>query len=253
MYIQSNHRPEAMQSLQRQYAENAILPSIDWQSLSAQQQLTPAQITALDTIYQSAIPLALTVFKRLNFDVFAPAAFHPQGLGLFDQLAKQEERFIDILNNAAEDLDHDTRHQIWSMLLRGGAVLVFKVWLGLVKTGQLGIDLVQFDELSDLLWIKTKPDTLAKALRVDSESKNEHLFLIYEDSVYLDRFNCLETALLFSQLGVYDPVFLSMQDEQVAQFFIEKGLVTEAQIDELECAMNPLNCADQRAKQDYLV
>ena len=107
MYISPNHHPDAMQSLQRQYAENSILPSIDWQSLSAQQQLTPAQITALDTIYQSAIPLALTVFKRLNFDVFAPAAFHPQGLGLFDQLAKQEERFIDILSNAAEDLDHD--------------------------------------------------------------------------------------------------------------------------------------------------
>ncbi len=38
-------------------------------------------------------PLALNVFHDLNFDVFAPAAYHPQGLGLFDKLAQQEENF----------------------------------------------------------------------------------------------------------------------------------------------------------------
>ena len=38
-----------------------------------------------------AVPLALNVFHNPNFDVFAPAAYHPQGLGLFDKLAQQEE------------------------------------------------------------------------------------------------------------------------------------------------------------------
>lgn len=253
MNINTQQNLHAVQSLQRQYAENALLPTIDWQALFQQQKLTSAQITALDTIYQSSIPLALTVFKRLNFDVFSPAAYHPQGLGLFDQLAKQEERFLQILSTMADDLDHETRHQIWSMLLRGGAVLVFKVWLGLVKTGQLTIDLSQFDELSDLLWIKTKPEQLAKQLRVDSEANYEHIFLTFEDQVFLDRFNCLETAVLFSRLGVYDPVFLSLRDETVAEFFLAQQLVTKEQIEELQCALNPLNCADQTIKQDYLV
>ncbi|GAA5018145.1 hypothetical protein GCM10023206_31450 [Acinetobacter puyangensis] len=253
MNISTHQNLHAMQSLQRQYAENALLPNIDWQALFEQQSLTPAQITALDTIYQSAIPLALTVFKRLNFDVFSPTAYHPQGLGLFDQLAKQEDRFLDILTAMSDDLNHETRHQIWSMLLRGGAVLVFKTWLGLVKTGRLCIDLSQFDELSDLLWIKTKPEQLAKQLRVDGEAEYEHLFLTFEDQVFLERFNCLETAVLFSQLGVYDPVFLSLRDETVAEFFLAQQLVTEEQIEELQCALNPLNCADQTSKQDYLV
>lgn len=249
----SHTNPFAAQSLQRQYAENALLPAIDWQALFYQQPLTTSQVKALDTIYQNAIPLALTIFKRLNFDIFAPAAYHPQGLGLFDQLAKQEDRFLTILTDAADDLDHETRHQIWSMLLRGGAVLVFKAWLGLVKTGQLSIDLTQFDELSDLLWIKTKPEPLAKILRVDSEAELEHLFLIYEENVFLERFNSLETAILFSRLGVYDPVFLSLRDEKVAEYFIAQGLVTQEQIEELQCALNPLNCTDQTGKQDYLV
>ena len=220
----------SLQNLQRQYAENALLPSIDWQSLFSQQQLTDAQITALGTIYQSAVPLALTTFKRLNFDIFTPAAYYPQGLGLFDQLARQEQRLLNILADHAQDLDHETRHQIWSMLLRGGAVLTFKAWLGLVKTGQLSIDLTQFDEVTDLLWIRTHPEQIAKSLRVDSQSELEHIFLMYDDNVFLERCNCLASAELFCQLNVYDPVFLSLRDEKIAEYFISKGIVSAEQI-----------------------
>ena len=243
----------SMQNLQRQYAENALLPAIDWQMLFSQQQLTVAQITALETIYQTAVPLALTTFKRLNFDIFSPVAFHPQGLGLFDKLVQQEDRFLAALSDYCEDLDHETRHQVWSMLLRGGAVLTFKAWLGLVKTGQLTIDLTQFDEVSDLLWIRTHPEQVAKSLRVDPQSDLEHAFLIYEENIFLERCNCLATAELFSKLGVYDPVFLSLRDEKIAEHFIKMGLVSAEQIDELQCALNPLNCENMVTRQDYLV
>ena len=243
----------SVQNLQRQYAENSLLPSIDWQTLFSQQQLTNAQVIALETIYQTAVPLALTTFKRLNFDIFTPATYHPQGLGLFDQLAKQEERFLNILADQCTDLDHEVRHQIWSMLLRGGAVLTFKAWLGLVKSGQLSIDLTQFDEVTDLLWIRTHPEQVAKTLRVDPEAEIEHTFLIYNENIFLERCNCLATAELFSKIGVYDPVFLSLRDEKIAEYFISRGLVSVEQIEELQCALNPLNCDTLVSKQDYLV
>lgn len=243
----------SMQNLQRQYAENSLLPSIEWQVLFAQQPLTPAQTLALETIYQSAVPLALTTFKRLNFDIFSPAAYHPQGLGLFDQLAKQEDRFLNILADYSEDLNHETRHQIWSMLLRGGAVLTFKAWLGLIKTGQLNIDLTQFDEVTDLLWIKTHPEQVAKILRVDPSAELEHIFLTHEDNIFLERCNCLATAEMFCKLGVYDPVFLSLRDEKIADHFIRQGIVSAEQIEELQCALNPLHCDQVATKQDYLV
>ncbi len=41
---------------------------------------------------RSAVPLALQVFEELNFDVFTPDAYKPQGLGLFDRLAEQDKR-----------------------------------------------------------------------------------------------------------------------------------------------------------------
>ena len=243
----------ALQNLQRQYAENSMLPSIDWQQLFSQQSLSPSQVLALEHIYQTAIPLALTVFKRLNFDVFSPAAYHPQGLGLFDQLAKQEERLLQILAETTQDLDHETRHQIWSMLLRGGAVLTFKAWLAFVKTGQFDVDLTHFDEVSDLLWIRTHPEQVAQILRVDPLAELEHSFLILGENVFLERCNCLATAELFCKLGVYDPVFLSLRDEKIAEHFISKGLVSAEQIEELQCSLNPLYCDTLETKQDYLV
>lgn len=243
----------SMQNLQRQYAENALLPSIDWQALFSHQALSKAQLIALETIYQSAVPLALTTFKRLNFDVFAPAAYQPQGLGLFDKLAKQEDRLLNMLAEYCDDLEHEVRHQIWSMLLRGGAVVTFKAWLGLVKTGQLSVDLTQFDEVTDFLWIRTHPEQVAKTLRVDADAEHEHIFLIYEENIFLERCNCLATAEMFSKLGVYDPVFLSLRDEKIAEYFLSRGLVSQEQIDELQCALNPLNCDNLVPRQDYLV
>lgn len=243
----------SMQNLQRQYGENSLLPAIDWQTLFSQQTLSPAQVLALETIYQTAVPLALTTFKRLNFDIFSPAAYHPQGLGLFDQLAKQEDRFLNTLADYSEDLDHEIRHQIWSMLLRGGAVLTFKAWLGLVKTGQLDIDLKQFDEVTDLLWIRTHPEQVAKILRVDPLAELEHPFFIYGENIFLERCNCLETAEMFCKLGVYDPVFLSLRDEKIAEHFIHQGIVSAEQIEELQCALNPLHCDGVASKQDYLI
>lgn len=243
----------SQQNLQRQYGENSLLPAIEWQALFSQQSLSNAQSLALETIYQSAVPLALTIFKRLNFDIFSPAAYHPQGLGLFEQLAQQEDRFLNILADYSEDLDHETRHQIWSMLLRGGAVLTFKAWLGLVKTGQLDIDLTQFDEVSDLLWIRTHPEQVAKILRVDPHADLAHPFLIFGDNIFLERCNCLATAEMFCKLGVYDPVFLSLRDEKIAEHFIQQGIVSAEQIEELQCALNPLHCDGIAAKQDYLV
>ncbi|HAB42023.1 MAG TPA: hypothetical protein DCE70_00305, partial [Acinetobacter sp.] len=145
-----------------------------------------------------------------------------------------------------------TRHQIWSMLLRGGAVLVFKAWLSKVKNEEDCLDTTQFDELSDLLFIKTCPHELAEHLQVDPNSTDEHVFLMYEDEVYLDRFNSLETAALFVDLGVYDATFLSLRDDRVAEYLISKGYVTQEQIDELQSALNPMFCTDVTQKQDYI-
>lgn len=93
----SDNSPQGQLSSQqfyRQYSANALLPELDWQSIFPHSKLNETHIKALNTIYQCAVPLALNVFHDLNFDVFAPAAYHPQGLGLFDKLAQQEENLV---------------------------------------------------------------------------------------------------------------------------------------------------------------
>ncbi|WP_312534088.1 hypothetical protein [Acinetobacter variabilis] len=244
--------PAQTQQFHRQYGANALLPSIDWAQMFKYSKLDDTQIQALETLYQHAVPLALQVFDELHFDVFEPYAYKPQGLGLFECLAEQENKLIESLEAEAEDLPAKTRHQIWSMLLRGGAVLVFKAWLGKVKNEEDCLDTTQFDELSDLLFIKTCPHELAEHLQVDPNSTDEHVFLMYEDEVYLDRFNSLETAALFVDLGVYDATFLSLRDDRVAEYLISKGYVTQEQIDELQSALNPMFCTDVTQKQDYI-
>ncbi|ENV31787.1 hypothetical protein [Acinetobacter gerneri] len=241
------------QQLHRQYAANAILPEINWQDIFQYSKLNNTHLQALDAIYRSAVPLALNIFDELKFDVFAPAAFHPQGLGLFDKLAKQEQKLIDGLESECDCLSNETRHQIWSMLLRGGAVLVFKAWLGKVKTGENQLDISQFDELSDLLFIKTQPTELANRLHVNPQANYEHIFLMHGTDIFLDRFNSLETAALFVDLGVYDAAFLSLRDDRVASHLKAKGYVTQEQIDDLQCALNPLNCDELSPNQDCLV
>lgn len=244
--------PAQTQQFHRQYGANALLPSIDWAQMFKYSKLDDTQIQALETLYQHAVPLALQVFDELHFDVFEPYTYKPQGLGLFERLAEQENKLIESLEAEAEDLPAKTRHQIWSMLLRGGAVLVFKAWLGKVKNEEDCLDTTQFDELSDLLFIKTCPHELAEHLQVDPNSTDEHVFLMYEDEVYLDRFNSLETAALFVDLGVYDATFLSLRDDRVAEYLISKGYVTQEQIDELQSALNPMFCTDVTQKQDYI-
>lgn len=244
--------PAQTQQFHRQYGANALLPSIDWAQMFKYSKLDDTQIQALETLYQHAVPLALQVFDELHFDVFEPYAYKPQGLGLFERLAEQENKLIESLEAEAEDLPAKTRHQLWSMLLRGGAVLVFKAWLGKVKNEEDCLDTTQFDELSDLLFIKTCPHELAEHLQVDPNSTDEHVFLMYEDEVYLDRFNSLETAALFVDLGVYDATFLSLRDDRVAEYLISKGYVTQEQIDELQSALNPMFCTDVTQKQDYI-
>lgn len=246
------HGIHQTQQFHRQYGVNAMLPVIDWQDIFKQSKLQDVQLQALNTIYQSAVPLALQVFEELKFDVFTPAAFHPQGLGLFDKLAQQEEKFVQGLEDECDCLSGEVRHQMWSMLLRGGAVLVFKAWLGKVKSGQDTLDMTQFDELSDLLFIKTSPTTLAHRLNVDPQADYDHIFLMYGNDVFLDRFNSLETAALFVDLGVYDAAFLSLRDDRVADYLKSKDYVTQDQIDDLKCALNPLGCPDLVSKQDCL-
>lgn len=246
------HGINRAQELHRQYATNSILPEINWQDLFPHSVLKDVHLQALDHIYQSAVPLALKVFEELKFDIFSPAAYHPQGLGLFDKLAQQESKLIETLANDSVSLNDETRHQIWSMLLRGGAVLVFKAWLGKVKTGNNSLDMSQFDEISDLLFVKTPPEILANSLKVDSQADYDHIFLMYGNEVFLDRFNSLETAALFVDLSVYDAAFLSLRDERVAEYLKSKGYVSQDQIDDLKCALNPLGCPDLMGKQDCL-
>lgn len=254
MNIDKNNTLELNQNQQfhRQYGANALLPIIDWKALFKHSKLNETQTQALDVLYQSAVPLALQVFEDLHFDVFQPYAYKPQGLGLFERIAEQEGKLIQALALESQDLSEAVRHQIWSMLLRGGAVLVFKAWLGLVKTGELQLDTTKFDELSELLFIKTPPEALAASLNVDPLSKEDHIFLMYGNDVYLDRFNSLETAALFIDLGVYDATFLSLRDDRIAEFLKNKGYVSQEQIDELQCALNPLFYADLTPKQDYI-
>lgn len=65
---------------------------------------------------------------------------------------------------------------------------------------------------------------------------------MYGNDIFLDRFNSLETAALFVDLGVYDAAFLSLRDDRVAEYLKMKGYVTQDQIDDLQCALNPLYC-----------
>lgn len=252
MNIDQNHDLNQTQQFHRQYGANALLPNIDWTQIFKYSKLNDAQYQALETLYQSAVPLALQVFDELHFDVFEPYAYKPQGLGLFEKIAEQEDKLIQSLEAEARDLPAATRQQIWSMLLRGGAVLVFKAWLGKVKNEEDCLDTSQFDQLSDLLFIKTCPHELAQRLHVDPTAPDDHIFLMYDNEVYLDRFNSLETAALFVDLGVYDATFLSLRDDRVAEYLKSKGYVTEEQIDELQCALNPLFCDDFTRKQDYI-
>ena len=184
--------------------------------------------------------------------MFRPAAYQPQGLGLFEKLQQQEDPFLLALETESSALSEDVRHQIWSMLLRGGAVLVFKAWLGKVKTDQDQLDTTQFDQLSDLLFIKTPPQVLADRLSIDTQGTQDHIFLMYDNEIYLDRFNSLETAALFVDLGVYDAAFLSLRDDRVAAYLKQQGYVSEEQIDDLQCALNPLFCTDVTSKQNCL-
>ncbi|MCG2607889.1 hypothetical protein LZZ98_04965 [Acinetobacter sp. SM34] len=243
------HDLDQSQQFYRQYGANALLPEIQWNELFKYSKLDDTHIQALDTLYQSAVPLALQVFADLNFDVFSPAAYKPQGLGLFERLAEQEDKLVQSLQTESRDLSDSVRHQIWSMLLRGGAVLVFKAWLGKVKTDANVLDTTQFDELSDLLFIKTPPLDLASHLSVNPQANEDHIFLLYGNDVYLDRFNSLETAALFVDLGVYDAAFLSLRDDSVAEYLKEKAYVSQEQIDDLQCALNPLFCTDHTPKQ----
>ena len=192
------------------------------------------------------------MFEQLDFDVFRPAAYQPQGLGLFEKLQQQEDPFLLALEAESSGLSAEVRHQIWSMLLRGGAVLVFKAWLGKVKTDQDQLDTTQFDQLSDLLFIKTPPQVLADRLSIDAQGTQDHIFLMYDNEIYLDRFNSLETAALFVDLGVYDAAFLSLRDDRVAAYLKQQGYVSEEQIDDLQCALNPLFCTDVTSKQNCL-
>ena len=246
------HGLNRTQEFHRQYGANAILPEIKWQEIFPATTLQDVHIRSLDQIYQTAVPLALQVFEQLKFDVFTTAAYHPQGLGLFDKISQQESKLIQGLASECRDLDEHTRHQIWSMLLRGGAVLVFKAWLGKVKTGESVLDTSQFDEISDLLFIKTPPLELARKLNIDAHADFDHIFLMYGNEVFLDRFNSLETAALFVDLKVYDAAFLSLRDDRVAEYLISKKYVTQDQIDELQCALNPLYCDELTPKQDCL-
>lgn len=241
------------QQFHRQYGANAFLPDINWSEIFKMSQLKSTHLQALDTLYRSAVPLALKVFEELHFDVFSPVAYHPQGLGSFEKLSQQEQHLLETLKAECDCLSDEVRHQIWSMLLRGGAVLVFKAWLAKVKTGRDQLDMSQFDELSDLLFVKTAPHTLAQQLNIDTNAPYDHIFLMYGDDILLDRFNSLETAALFVKLGVYDAAFLSLRDERVADYLKAQGMVTQDQIDELQCALNPLHCDNLTPKQDCLV
>ena len=99
------------------------------------------------------------------------------------------------------------------------------------------------------MFIKTPPLELAKRLDVNAHAQEDHIFLMYGNDVYLDRFNSLETMALFVDLGVYDAAFLSLRDDSVADYLKEKDYVSQEQIDELQCALNPLFCTDLTPKQ----
>jgi hypothetical protein len=45
---------------------------------------------------------------------------------------------------------------------------------------------------------------------------------------------------------------LSLRDDRVADYLKQKGYVTQEQIDDLQCALNPLYCDNVTLKQDCL-
>lgn len=235
-----NYSPDKAQQFYKAYSTNHILPDIDWQAMFSQNQLMPEHVAALQAIYQASVPIALTTLQRLNIDVFSPAAVHPQGLDLFNKLRAQEDRLIESIAHDTLSMDEGVLQNVWSMLLRGGAVLVFKAWLGKVKTGDDVLDLLYFNELADLLWLRSNPHQLAEKLGVDPYAPCNHLFLIYEDRMLLDRFNTVETAELFVQLGMYDATMLSASDARLRDYFLEHHMVEQEQLDEFLDAMNPL-------------
>src|SRR5690606_11098850 len=130
MNIDKNHGLNQAQQFHRQYGANALLPSIDWAQIFKYSKLNDAKYQYMETLYQSAVHLALQVFDELHFDVFEPYAYKLQGLGLFQRIAEQDDKLLQSLEAETADLPVQSCHQIWSMLLRGGAVLVFKAWLG---------------------------------------------------------------------------------------------------------------------------
>ena len=93
---------------------------------------------------------------------------------------------------------------------------------------------------------------MASHLKVDTHANYDHIFLMHGNDIFLDRFNSLETAALFVDLGVYDAAFLSLRDDRVADYLKAQGYVTQEQIDDLQCALNPLYCEDLTPKQDCL-
>jgi hypothetical protein len=236
----SKTNTNSTQQFYQQYSANHFLPDIHWQYLFSQNQLLPAQVLALQTIYQVTVPLALTTLQRLNIDIFAEHEKKPQGLGLFEKLCALEPILLEQLTVASSRMDEQVRHLIWSIMLRGGAVLAFKSWLGKVKTGEDSVDMGYFNELADLLWLQTDPYTLAEQFAIDPHASHEHLVLFYEDHVLLDRFSNLATAELFVKLGLYDPVLLCLNDEQVRAHFLQKGLIQQSQLEDLMESLNPL-------------
>lgn len=238
--IPDSYNPDKAQQFYKAYSTNHILPEIDWQEMFSQNLLMPEHVAALQAIYQATVPIALTTLQRLNIDVFSPAERRPQGLDLFNKLRAQEDKLIESIVHDTLNMDEEVLHNVWSMLLRGGAVLVFKAWLGKVKTGDDVLDLLYFNVLADLLWMRSNPIELAAKLGIDPLAPCNHLFLIYEDRMLLDRFNTLETAELFVQLGVYDATMLSASDGKLRDYFLEHHMIDQEQLDELLDAMNPL-------------
>lgn len=231
----------------QQYSANPVLPRINWAYLFSQNQLLPAQVLALQTIYQVTVPLALATLEALDIDIFAAHEKKPQGL--FEKLRALEPALLEQLAEASSEMDEQVRHLIWSMLLRGGALLAFKAWLGKVKTGEDCIDLDYFNALADLLWLQTDPYRLAAQFAIDPHAGHEHLFLFYEDRVLLDRFSNLATAELFVRLGLYDPAFLCLNDEQVREHFVQQGLVQPSQLEDLMESLNPLFSPMSQSRQ----
>lgn len=240
---------DSTQQLYCNYSANHILPTIHWHSLFTQNQLTPQQTLALQTLYEVTVPLALTTLQRLHIDIFADHFKDSQGIQLFNKLRSLEPKLIEQLVQASKGMDEYVRHLIWSMLLRGGAVLVFKAWLGKVKTGEDELDLGYFHELADLLWLQTDPIVLAQQFNIDPHADYEHLFLFYKDQVLMDRFSNLPTAALFVELGLYDPALLSLNDEKVREYFIEYGLIQQSQVDDLLESLNPLFASTTHAQR----